>query len=283
MKTPDAYQILTSFNAGQNPHRLEAFFDAVYAIAMTILVLGLTLPGDVKNLSPSQTLEVMIPQLFHFALAFFILASFWSVHHRIFVLVTKADSALIRINIGILFITCLLPFTSTLAGDNHTEPFVVVFFHINLLILGLLFLLQWEYIVKSGLSVPIPKPLYNYISLKSLVVPFVSAVAIIVVFFNPSLSSACYILIIVIKLILIPFKPKEITLDYCKEKEAEEISVSVSLNSDADLHALISDVSHEMGISRDELVLKILKRWKQEMRVNIGDEGKLCQIGEDHT
>ena len=93
----------------------------ILAIIMTILVLGLALPGQADDLSPAEICIAMIPQIIHFALAFFILAAFWGAHHRTFSLVTKLDPFLIRLTFILLFVACLIPFTSTLAGDNHTE------------------------------------------------------------------------------------------------------------------------------------------------------------------
>jgi len=60
--------------------RIEALADGIFAIAMTLLVLTLTLPDmmDTK-LSLSQLLTDQWPKFFNYALSFLLLAIFWIV------------------------------------------------------------------------------------------------------------------------------------------------------------------------------------------------------------
>lgn len=273
-------QITSSPFTELTPHRLEAFFDAVFAIIMTILVLGLALPGKPEDLSPIEICIKMLPQIIHFALAFFILAAFWDAHHRIFTLVKKLNPVLIRITFILLFVACLLPFTSSLAGDNHTEGPAVLLFHANMLLLSLIFLYQWVYIHSSDLAIPIPDDLYRYILMKSLIVPFVSILAIIISFIDPSWSSACYFFIPFCELSLLHVKnrlfPKNLKEDTIPVKN-ESVIISVP----PDVITSIDEVAHEMEMSREELIMHILSGWKKQHRVNTGSHGSLCQLHKD--
>lgn len=281
MKTRDVYQLIFSSDMGQSPHRLEAFFDAVYAIALTILVLGLSLPEHSENLSVYQIFEIMLPQLYHFAIAFFILGAFWATHHRLFVLVKKANSMLVRLTFVTLFITCLLPFTSTLAGDNHTDPLSVIFFHVNLFVLGLLFLFQWIYVIRAGLSVPVPTDLFRFILVRSSMVPFIALLAIALAFYYPALSSASYLLIFVCNFILLFFKPKTESSEPDNIIKISKTIMPLNFEKNHEIHSLLTDVSEEMGLAREDLVMKILDRWKNEMRVNTGEKKRLCNLSPD--
>ncbi|MDD1724166.1 MAG: DUF1211 domain-containing protein [Methanospirillum sp.] len=278
MHTSDIYHILRSPDSEQTPHRLEAFFDAVFAIAMTILVLGLALPDKSVNLAPDQVFHVMFPQLFHFALAFFIMAAFWTSHHRIFAMVKKVDPMLIRLTFIILFITCLLPFTTTLSGDDHTQKAAVIFFHLNLLILGLLFLLQWVYMVKKGLAGQVPHDLYRYVLLLQGIVPIAATLASITVMFSPSWSSACYLLIFPLDLVMQVKKPRLETKVTEKKESSESGTISLTLDTKDRILTSLSSVAEEMEISREELIEKILKRWEREQNVPTGANKNLCQL-----
>lgn len=274
-------QAISSPFAELTPHRLEAFFDAVFAIIMTILVLGLALPGEPESLSPVDICIEMLPQIIHFALAFFILAAFWGAHQRTFTLIKKLDPALIRLTFILLFVACLLPFTSTLAGDNHTEGPAVLLFHMNMLLLSLIFLYQWVYVNSSGLSNPIPHSLYKFILMKSLIVPFASIFAIIITFIDPPWSSVCYFFIPVFELSLLHLKDRLILPDN------EEIMVSqntefITIPLPQDVCTSIEEVAHVMEIPKEELILHILSGWKKQHRVNIGSQGRLCQLHDEH-
>jgi uncharacterized membrane protein len=281
MKTSDVYAILLSSDREQSPHRLEAFFDAVYAIVMTILVLGLTLPTDSGKLSSIQIVEMMFPQFYHFALSFFILCAFWASHHKIFSMVKRVDSLLIRLNFLILFITCLLPFTTTLSGDIHADNSAVILFDLNLLALGTAFLVQWVYIVKAGLSSHVPDKLYNFISIRYLIVPSVSIIACILVPYNVSLSSTSFLLILFFNLILIPFKPKQTKIMSDIEEKEDNMSLSISFSNNDKLFLSLSSVAEEMGISKEKLIERILLRWNEDKRIKTGNEAKLCSLKPD--
>jgi|GEM_PF-586634 len=263
------------------PHRLEAFFDAIFAIIMTILVLGLALPGQADDLSPAEICIAMIPQIIHFALAFFILAAFWGAHHRTFSLVTKLDPFLIRLTFILLFVACLIPFTSTLAGDNHTEGPAVLLFHANMLLLGLIFFCQWVYVNSSHLATPIPDNHYRFILTKSIIVPFVSILAIIMSCIEPSWSSICYFFIPVCELSLRHIKSRLFSQEV-SENSMSQRDESVLLTLSPELCTSLDEVTHEMEISREDLIMHILSGWMRSHRVNTGPAGSLCQLNQDH-
>lgn len=275
------YQNLISSYTEHTPHRHIAFFDAVYAIVMAILVLGLTIPEHSAILSPGQIFEEMLPQCMYFALTFFILGALWAEYHRLFARVKKTDRMLIRITIITLFITCLLPFTSSLSGDNHTRGSFVILFHINMLLLGLMFLFQWIYISKSGLSVPVPKKLHNFIFFKSCIVPLVSGMAIIAVFFSPIWSLACYLLIPVLEGLLTRLKSHQSGSSDTIKAEKSDVDLLISINITNQIKLALEKVSDEMEISNEDLITKILHRWSNENTVNTGQHAQLCRISEN--
>src|SRR4030065_2930725 len=126
--------------------RIEALADGIFAISMTLLVLTLTLPDmmDTK-LSLSQLLAEQWPKFFNYALSFLLLAVFWMVHHQQFHVIRRTDRIHVWINIGILMFVALMPFSTDVVGDYSGETLAELVFSGNLMILGLLFLLNWWY------------------------------------------------------------------------------------------------------------------------------------------
>ncbi|HEX7364492.1 MAG TPA: TMEM175 family protein [Dehalococcoidia bacterium] len=126
--------------------RLEALTDGIFAIAMTLLVLTLTLPDTTTTRLPlSQLIVEQWPKFFNYALSFLLLAVFWIVHHRQFHFIRRTNSSHLWINIGILMFVVLVPFTTDVVGDYSHQTLAEVLFGGNLFVLGLLFLLNWWY------------------------------------------------------------------------------------------------------------------------------------------
>lgn len=126
--------------------RIEALTDGIFAFAMTLLVLTLTLPDDTQTgMSLSQLLLAQWPKFFNYALSFLLLAAFRIVHHRQFHFIRRTNRGHLWINIGILMFVALVPFTTDVVGDYSHQTLAEIIFSANLLILGLLFLLNWWY------------------------------------------------------------------------------------------------------------------------------------------
>jgi len=281
MSHPTRQKMITFPFAQLTPHRLESFFDAVFAIIMTILVLGLALPDQSDPGSINEICIRMLPQIIHFAVAFFILAAFWGAHHRLFTLVRKLDGMFIRQTFILLFIACLLPFTSTLAGDNHTNGSAVILFHINMLFLGLLFLVQWIYVQNYQLISPLSWPLYRFILIKSSIVPCIALLGIGMSFLSPEWSSVCYFFIPILEWALYHESWRSMMPGKSASSDTGE---PVVLTIPNEIEQTLVSVAHEMEISKEHLIIQILKRWKNETRVNTGSQGSLCHFSpEIHT
>lgn len=92
-----------------NKSRLEAFTDAIIAVAMTILVLELERP---KTDSITGLLE-SIPQIGISLATFFILATYWVNHHNLFAKIHQIDKSVLWLNTWFLFIIVMVPFFSS--------------------------------------------------------------------------------------------------------------------------------------------------------------------------
>ena len=146
-----------NMEAQQNPesliskNRLEALVDGVFAFAMTLLVVGLSVPDIPKAeaaVELPQHIATMFPEFLSFIIAFLVLASFWIVHHEHFHYLRLVNGWVLWLNIFILIFVVLVPFSTNLAGDYPHVPVAPLIFHLNMLALGILFLIQWQYIIR---------------------------------------------------------------------------------------------------------------------------------------
>lgn len=185
-------------------NRLEALTDGIYAIAMTLLVLNVDvgkITEEINSMGLSKTLLAMYPVFFSYFLGFFLLATLWLVHYRQSRRIKYVDEKYIWINVlGLLFIS-LIPFSTSLIGDYGDVFVAAVFFHVNLLLAGLVFFWQWTYISgkKELLVESIDAGIVKRMKWRNLLLPITSLVAIVVAFVTPGWSMAIYMLIMPIK------------------------------------------------------------------------------------
>jgi uncharacterized membrane protein len=111
--------------------RLVNLSDAVFAIAMTLLVLGLAVP-DVAAQELGSELRKVLPELVAFLLAFGLVASLWWQHHKLFARLGLVDRGLVGLTLAMLAAVALVPFPTGLIGSYPTTraavlPFIGVF------------------------------------------------------------------------------------------------------------------------------------------------------------
>ena len=189
-------------NGSDGPHltkgRLEALSDGIFAFAMTLLVISLSVPDKATLvLSNAYALQVLINLYFgfvHYALAFLILGAFWLSQHIQFHSVRTPDKVFTWINLVTLMFVALLPFSSSFSGAFSGVPVGAMVFELNLLIIGMGMSLQWWYATDGNrLTESTLKPAYiRKIRFRNLVVPAVSIVGILFALAGNTWSSAIY-------------------------------------------------------------------------------------------
>jgi uncharacterized membrane protein len=178
--------------------RLETLIDGIFAIAMTLLVLGITPPKPLESLAPVVLPGMMLdllPQIFLFIVAFLILAMFWLGHHRQFHFVHRVDTPLVWINVLLLISIVFVPFSTDVAGDYPDVLTAVLIFHANMFIIGLLFAIQWRHICRhEHLCEPVPeKAIIRDWFFRSALIPAVAFAAGAVAFYDPGISLLVYL------------------------------------------------------------------------------------------
>src|SRR6516162_3441403 len=131
--------------------RLLALTDGVVAIALTLLVLQLQIPAkDMLEGHPNSAsalwhaLDVDWAELTSYLVAFFVIAQFWLVHHRILRTMRGHSEGLAWRNFAFLLALTLMPFTSDLLGRYGDNPLAITLFGINLVAISLT--TQWIFV-----------------------------------------------------------------------------------------------------------------------------------------
>jgi uncharacterized membrane protein len=114
--------------------RLEAFCDAVFAIAITLLILEIKIPpaGSLRTTREfwGRLLEDW-PSWFGFSLSFVIILVAWVNHHNIFKVIGKSSPQFTFANGFMLFTVVVLPFSTGLMSEYLTtdlaQPAITVY------------------------------------------------------------------------------------------------------------------------------------------------------------
>lgn len=95
--------------------RLEAFSDAVIAIALTIMVLELKVPHG----ADWAALQPLIPVMLSYVLSFIFLCIYWNNHHHMLHAAERVSGPVLWANSHLLFWLSLVPFVTGWMGENH--------------------------------------------------------------------------------------------------------------------------------------------------------------------
>jgi uncharacterized membrane protein len=148
--------------------RIALFSDAVFAIAITLLVIEIKVPvvsfdRALFDHEFSHALREMIPEFIGFFISFIVIGSYWRAHHTIFGYVTDYNRKLISLNTWFLLTIVCMPFTTAMMSKYiFFRPYV--FYCVNVILSGLIQLRLWHYIIdpKNEVSGNIPHGIIQY-------------------------------------------------------------------------------------------------------------------------
>jgi uncharacterized membrane protein len=163
--------------------RVVFFSDAVFAIAITLLVIQLPTPV-LDALRPDQSLADalggLIGHVFAFAMGFFVIGSYWVGHLRLLHSVARTDLRLIWLNLGFLLWIVLVPFVSDTLGANPLSRGTVILFALVQVAAGIFQIALWLYINRHPeLAVaPIPPAIARNVTLQLVLAPVIFGLSV---------------------------------------------------------------------------------------------------------
>ena len=120
--------------------RLTFFSDAVFAIAITLLVIEIRPPilHGASEAALGSALAALIPNYIGFFVSFFVIGRFWLGHHRLFGQLARADDRLTFANLLMLLGIAFMPFPTAVFSEYVQLTTATLFYAGWLLVLGLL-------------------------------------------------------------------------------------------------------------------------------------------------
>jgi uncharacterized membrane protein len=139
-----------------NKARFEAFSDSVFAFAITLLVLGFTLPTlthptdtDLLHSDLFRALVKLWPNLVAYMLSFAMIGIMWQNHQAIFRLVRHIDRLTVFLNLMLLVFTVFIPFATSALGTYPTMHASTFLFGVTLSLCATAYNLLLLHLVRS--------------------------------------------------------------------------------------------------------------------------------------
>lgn len=184
--------------------RLIFFSDAVFAIAITLLVIDIKVPeihdGDVATELPRLVRE-LIPNILSYVISFLVIATFWLAHHRLFRYIRRYDHRLLWLNLIFLMFVAFLPFPTGILGRYGNTFFAVVFYVVIQITIGLLLTLLWDHATRGHRLVDPdldPRLVREQLS-RNLAVPLIFALSLGVAAINSTAGKLFWLLVLAIR------------------------------------------------------------------------------------
>ena len=152
--------------------RVIAFSDAVFAIAMTLLVTGIAVPTIDDAQSASDLADAIGDEsdaITSFFVSFAVIGRYWVAHHAFFSLLARIDRRLLATNLVYLGFIAFLPFPTALLGDFFDNPLSIAIYAGAVAIVSGLEVLQFRVAYRDALlKREMPSDVYRWNSMMSL-------------------------------------------------------------------------------------------------------------------
>ena len=127
-------------------HRLIAISDGVFAFAITLLVLDLTVPVLSSGASSADLWQALSKEWVSFLsylTSFFIAGVWWNAHNINFRFIRDSDSTLRWLNLVFLLWIALLPFFTKILDEYNTLQIAVALYATDQAFAGIFMCLSW--------------------------------------------------------------------------------------------------------------------------------------------
>ena len=184
--------------------RVNNFSDAIFAIAITLLVLEIKVPtaDEVQQLGIAGLLSKRIPNFIGYLVSFFVTALYWRNHLQLFQFVKTIDNRLFWLNLWLLLFVVLMPFSTDLYSYfvGHNKAFV--FYTLNLAAIGAMSYWMATYVTKKeNLTEQLGAIQTRWMRNRILIGPIIFLLCVPVVWLSPWTGRLGFFLIFIVQTI----------------------------------------------------------------------------------
>lgn len=114
--------------------RILLFSDAVFAIAITLMIIEIKPPHLEHGSTFFEGLNaflMMSPSIIGTVLSFYLIGLFWFRHHDLMKHLVRCDKKFVMLNLSLLLSIAFLPFSTAFVFENDPMPFPLLIYNIN--------------------------------------------------------------------------------------------------------------------------------------------------------
>jgi uncharacterized membrane protein len=193
--------------------RVLSFTDAVFAIAMTLLVVEIGVPETIEGArdDPAALLDAFAdkgPLLFAFFLGCYAIGFYWAAHHRFMSWLTAVDRGFVILTVVYLSFVALLPFPIGVLGEFGQNPISVVAYAVNMEAVSGMETVLFRHARRRRLfREELPEGVYRWALGSSLLPVLAFALSVPVAFVQPWLAIAMWLLAIPLQRVWVRYRP----------------------------------------------------------------------------
>jgi len=146
--------------AGTNLDRLAGISDGIFAVGMTLLVLGLSVPTVNAGVTEGDLWQALLrlgPNVLVYALSFMTLGIFWVGQGTQLNLLARSDRNYTWLQLLFLLAVTLVPFSTALLARFPSFRLALIEYWLNIVFLGLTLLAGLQYAARAGLFKDLPE------------------------------------------------------------------------------------------------------------------------------
>ncbi len=156
------------------------FNDAVFAIAMTLLVVSITVPSGTSAETLGRALGGLGSSFASYGISFIVIGFYWLGFHRQLPFLERFDGTTLVIDLLFLMSVAFLPFP-TLLLNRYFGSVSVIFYASSMAASGLLLGMLWIYPARRRLLRNLDPRLNRYYTLRALYAPLIFLLSILAV------------------------------------------------------------------------------------------------------
>ncbi len=184
--------------------RITTLADGVFAIVMTLLVLGIDVPEVPEEEIADRLVDEVLwlwPLIAAYVVSFLYLGIYWIGHHTLFHYMRVVNTNALWLNIVFFMFVCLIPFTTRLVGAYDRQEVALTLYGANLLAISLAALAHWRYAARAGLLEEAGNREMRKATKRLLIGAGLFAVAIALAFVHPRWSLAVLLIVPVLHIL----------------------------------------------------------------------------------
>ncbi|HNP53727.1 MAG TPA: TMEM175 family protein [Ferruginibacter sp.] len=178
--------------------RIALFSDAIFAIAITLLIIEIKVPElhsePITDTALAHELAHLMPKFIGFLVSFLVIGLYWLAHHRMFRFVTRSSQKLLWNNLLFMLPIVLMPFSTSFFSEYYSDSLrlPLLIYTVNILLAGLFSFRLWRivYLPQNKLSVELSPVLFRFNATRALIIPCFFLAAILLSYINITLAYA---------------------------------------------------------------------------------------------